>query len=176
MIPLENCCNLSSIFVLAKRLFSQITVLFKESDNIPLSWGTEPSAYHLPASHSIRTPFNYRAGHKPVFPHHAPSALRPSFNDEKSAPGGLDICFIIILLLFIFWVFVFLSWRCMFVCQGVSLYTASFFFSFFFFILCSQAWNLMSWAWVCCFFIPLLRLQLHTYPLWLYLEPQLTTV
>lgn len=71
----------------AERLPSQITVLFKASDNIPLSWGTEPSAYRLSASHFIRPPFNYRTGHKPVFPHHTPCTLRPSFNDEKSAPG-----------------------------------------------------------------------------------------
>ncbi len=158
------------------RLFSQITALFKASDNTHLSWGTEPSAYHLPASHSIRPPFNYRAEHKPVFPHHTLSALRPTFNDEKSAPGGLDICFIIILVFFLFsGLFSFCHGGvCVSVCQRVSLYTASFF--LFSFIFCSQAWKLMSWAWVCYFFIPHLRLQLHMYPVWLHLELQLTTV
>lgn len=60
---------------------------------------------------------------------------------------------------------------------GGSLYTASFFyFIFFYIIFCSQAWNLMSWTWVCYFFIPHLRLELHMNPLWLHLEPQLTAV
>lgn len=117
-------------FLQKQRLFAQITILFKASDNIPLSWGTEPSAYHLPASHSIRPPFNYRAGQKPVFPHHTATALRPSFNDEKSAPGGLDICFIIVLLLFMFWPFLFLSWTCLFVCVKGCLCTQPAFFSF----------------------------------------------
>lgn len=131
-------------FCQRKRLCPQITLLFKASDNIPLSWGTEPSAYHLPASHSIRPPFNYRAGHKPVFPHHTLSALRPSFNDKKSAPGGFGICFIIILL-FIFYPFLFLLWRCVFVCvrggiqRGHFIQPAQPFFFVFSLIFCSQA-------------------------------------
>lgn len=123
--------NASSIFfVFAKQLFSQITLLFEASDNILVSWGTEPSVYLLPASHSIQPPFNYRAGHNSVFPHHTPSALRPSFNDEASAQGGLDICFIIIILHLIFGTLSFL-WSCMLVCQGVSLYMPVFVFVFF---------------------------------------------
>lgn len=128
-------CLFYFFFVFAKQLFSQITLLFEASDNILVSWGTEPSVYLLPASHSIQPPFNYRAGHNSVFPHHTPSALRPSFNDEASAQGGLDICFIIIILHLIFGTLSFL-WSCMLVCQGVSLYMPVFvfvFFRFFFF-------------------------------------------
>lgn len=100
-VPLGNGGNLSAIFLFAKQHFrSQITILLGASDTFPLSWGTEPCAYHLPASHFIRPPFNYRAEQKPVFPHHTPSTLRPSFNDEKSAVGDLGICFIIILFSF----------------------------------------------------------------------------
>lgn len=126
MLPLENGF-LSAIFLSAK----QITLLFKASDNVPLSWGKKPSAYHLPASHSIRPPFNYRAGHKPVFPHHAPSTLRPSFNDEKSPPGGLGICFNIILLPFYFQGF-FFSFCCVFVHARGCLCTHPAHLSFFF--------------------------------------------
>lgn len=87
-IPAERLFLQKATFLTDKTI-----ILFKASDNISLSWGEEPTAYHLHASHSIRPPFNYKAGHKSVFPHHTPSTLRPSFNDEKSAPGGLDICF-----------------------------------------------------------------------------------
>lgn len=121
---------------LAKQLFSQITVLFEASDNIPVSWGTEPSVYLLPASHSIQPPFNYRAGHNSVFPHHTPSALRPSFNDETSAPGGLDICFIIIILRLIFsGLLSFLSCRCVLVSEsgGIFVHASFFIFRFVFF-------------------------------------------
>lgn len=103
-------------------------LLFEASDNILVSGGAEPSVYLLPASHSIQPPFNYRAGRNSVFPHHTPSALRPSLNDEASAPGGLDVCFIIIILHLIFGTFVFLSCSCVLVCQGVSLYMPVFFF------------------------------------------------
>lgn len=95
MIPLENN-------TLPAILTRTDTVLFKASDTVPLSWGAQLSAYHLAASRSIRPPFNYRAGHEPVFPDHAASHLRPSFNDEESAPGDLGICLIIILLLYVF--------------------------------------------------------------------------
>lgn len=137
MIPLGNSSNLSAIFVFAKRrLCSQISVLFKASDNIPLSWGTEPSAYHLPASHSIRPPFNYRAGTSQCFfiilppPHHL---MMKNLLQEVWA-------FVLLLFssFFIFWAFLFLSWMCVFVCVRGCLCTQPAYFSFFLsFIFCS---------------------------------------
>lgn len=147
-------------------MFSQITVLFKASDNIPVSWSAEPSVYFLHASHCIQPPFNCRARHNSVFPHHTPSTLRPSFNDETSAPGCLGICFIISV--FVMEVCLYES-RCVFVHSSFCIFLIFYFFSSFTF--CSEAWNLMSWAWLCYFFVPHLRLQLYTNPLWLHLEP-----
>ena len=89
-----------------------------QSASVP---GPQPSVYHLPASHSIRPPFNYRAGHKPVFPHHTPSALRPSFNDEKSAPWrfGHLLCYYSPPFYSPAF-FSFFPWMCVFVCLSHS--------------------------------------------------------
>lgn len=113
-----------------------------------------------------------------MFPHHGPSTLRPSFNDEKSAPGCLGIFLLLfssfsllfILGLFSFWWW----WWCLYV-EGGCLCTHPAQLFFLPLIFCSQALNLMSWDSLCRFFIPHLRLQLHMYPVWLHLEPQLTT-
>lgn len=59
-------------------------------------------------------------------------ALGPSFNDETSAQGGLDICFIIIILHLISWgcrLFSSQRWLFVFASRGLSLYNASLFFS-----------------------------------------------
>lgn len=139
-----------------------------------MSRGSEPGAYHLPASHSIRPPFNYSAGHKPVFPHHTPSALRPSFNDEKSAPGGLGICFIIIHLLYIFWaVFSFCHGGVCLCVSGGSLYTARFFifYLFFYILLSGLKFDVLSLSLLFLYSTPS-----ATAYMWLHLEPQLNTV
>lgn len=129
VILIENS-NASSVFAFAQRPFWLKTVLlFDANSNIPLSRGTRPSGYHLPLSHCIQPPFNYKAGHNSVGAHHTLPALRPSFNDETSASGGFEHFVYHYYLIIFFIPCFFFPWRCVFL-RNRRLYTIVYLFIF----------------------------------------------